>query len=38
MIIWQAIRENMVLISKDSEMSSYEKYGLNILSNQFIPT
>ncbi len=31
MIIWQAIREKMVLISKDSKMSAYEKYGLNIL-------
>lgn len=30
MIIWQAIRGQMVLISKDSKMSSYEKYGLTL--------
>ena len=31
MIIWQAIREKMILISKDSRIPAYEKYGLNIL-------
>lgn len=31
MIIWQAIREKMVLISKDRQIAAYEQYGLNIL-------
>ncbi len=31
MLIWQAIRDKMVLISRDSEISAYEKYGLKIL-------
>jgi PIN domain nuclease of toxin-antitoxin system len=31
MIIWQAIREQMVLISKDSKLPEYEKYGLTLL-------
>ena len=32
MLIWQAIREKMVLISKDSKIAAYEDYGLKILS------
>ena len=32
MLIWQAIREKMVLISKDSKIEAYEDYGLKILS------
>ena len=32
MLIWQAIREKMVLISKDRKISAYEDYGLKILS------
>lgn len=32
MIIWQAIREKMVLISNDSKISVYEEYGLKLLS------
>lgn len=32
MLIWQAIREKLVLISKDSKISAYEEYGLKILS------
>ena len=31
MLIWQAIREKMVLISKDSKISAYESLGLKIL-------
>ena len=31
MLIWIAIREKMVLISKDSKMTAYEDYGLKIL-------
>jgi len=31
MLIWQAIRGKMVLISKDSKISAYEDYGLKIL-------
>lgn len=31
MLIWQAIREKMVLISKDSKIEAYEDYGLKIL-------
>ena len=31
MLIWQAIREKMVLISKDSKFAAYEDYGLKIL-------
>jgi len=31
MLIWQAIREKMVLISKDSKISAYAEYGLKIL-------
>ena len=32
MLIWQAIREKMVLISKDSKIEAYEDYGLKVLS------
>jgi PIN domain nuclease of toxin-antitoxin system len=32
MLIWQAIREKLVLISKDGKISAYEEYGLKILS------
>ena len=31
MLIWQAIRGEMVLISKDSKISVYKNYGLKIL-------
>ena len=31
MLIWQAIREKLVLISKDREIAAYEDYGLKIL-------
>jgi PIN domain nuclease of toxin-antitoxin system len=31
MLIWQAIREKMVLISKDSRIAAYKDYGLKIL-------
>ena len=31
MLFWQAIREKMVLISIDSEISAYKDYGLKIL-------
>jgi PIN domain nuclease of toxin-antitoxin system len=31
MLIWQAIREKMVLISKDRKIAAYEDYGLKIL-------
>ena len=31
MLIWQAIREKMVLISKDSKIEAYEDYGLKVL-------
>ena len=31
MIIWQAIREKMILISKDKEIQSYQEFGLKIL-------
>ena len=31
MLIWQAIREKMVLISKDGKIEAYEDYGLKIL-------
>ncbi len=31
MLIWQAIREKMVLISKDSKLAAYEDYGLKML-------
>jgi PIN domain nuclease of toxin-antitoxin system len=31
MLIWQAIREKLVLISKDSKNTAYEDYGLRIL-------
>ncbi len=31
MLIWQAIRGKMVLVSKDSKISAYEDYGLKIL-------
>lgn len=33
MLIWQAIREKLVLISNDSKISAYEEYGLKILSS-----
>ena len=33
MLIWQAIREKLVLISKDSKISFYEEYGLKTLSS-----
>jgi PIN domain nuclease of toxin-antitoxin system len=32
MLIWQAIREKMVLISKDSKIEAYEDCGLKVLS------
>jgi len=31
MLIWQAIREKMVLISEDSKIAAYKGYGLKIL-------
>jgi PIN domain nuclease of toxin-antitoxin system len=31
MLIWQAIREKMVLISKDRKIAAYEDFGLKIL-------
>ncbi|MBW2612888.1 MAG: type II toxin-antitoxin system VapC family toxin [Deltaproteobacteria bacterium] len=31
MIIWQAIREKMILLSKDSKIPAYQKFGLNLL-------
>lgn len=31
MIIWQAIRNEMTLISKDKEFGEYEKFGLSIV-------
>jgi PIN domain nuclease of toxin-antitoxin system len=31
MIIWQAIREKMILISKYSKIPVYQKFGLSIL-------
>jgi PIN domain nuclease of toxin-antitoxin system len=31
MLIWQAIREKMVLITKDSKLAAYKDYGLEIL-------
>lgn len=31
MLIWQAIREKLVLISNDTEMSAYEAFGLKTL-------
>ena len=31
MLIWQAIREKMVLISKDRKIVAYEDFGLRIL-------
>ena len=31
MLIWQAIREKMVLISKDGKIAGYQGYGLKIL-------
>ena len=33
MLNWQAIREKLVLISKDSKISAYEEYGLKALSS-----
>ena len=33
MLIWQAIREKMVLISKDSKILAYEDFGLKILTS-----
>ena len=33
MLIWQAIREKLVLISNDCKISAYEEYGLKILSS-----
>ena len=33
LIIWQAINENMTLISKDKAMKEYKKFGLNVLWN-----
>ena len=30
MIIWQAIKNSMVLVSKDSRMQQYEKFGLDL--------
>jgi PIN domain nuclease of toxin-antitoxin system len=31
MLIWQAIREKLVLISKDRKIAAYEDYGLKII-------
>jgi PIN domain nuclease of toxin-antitoxin system len=31
MLIWQAIQRKMVLISKDTKFSQFEKYGLKLL-------
>ena len=31
LIIWQAIKRNIILISKDKKMSDYQQFGLNIL-------
>ena len=31
MLVWQAIRENLVLISRDRAMGAYETCGLNLL-------
>jgi PIN domain nuclease of toxin-antitoxin system len=31
MLIWQAIREKMVLISKDSKIAAYQDFGLKVL-------
>ena len=31
LIIWQAIQQNLVLISKDQKISKYQKYGLEVL-------
>lgn len=31
MLIWQAIRENMALISNDSKIAAFQDYGLKIL-------
>ena len=31
MIIWQAIQQPLVLISKDSDFPEYRKFGLNVL-------
>ena len=30
MLIWQAIKNNMILVSKDSKMQQYEKFGLDL--------
>ena len=31
MVIWQAIREKMILISKDTKLPAYQRFGLSIL-------
>ena len=31
MLIWQAIQRDMILISKDSEFPTFEKYGLQLI-------
>lgn len=31
MIVWQAIRNNLPLLSKDNRLSGYEEYGLQLL-------
>ncbi len=31
LIIWQAIKNNMILLSKDSWMSEYKKFGLDLI-------
>jgi PIN domain nuclease of toxin-antitoxin system len=31
MIIWQAIKNSMTLVSKDTMMSQYEKFGLDLI-------
>jgi len=31
LIIWQAIKRNIVLISKDEEMNNYKEFGLSLL-------
>lgn len=31
LIIWQAIQQNLTLVTKDQEISEYQKYGLEVL-------
>jgi len=30
MIIWQAIKNSMILVSKDSKIQQYKKFGLDL--------